>query len=130
MVSSFHKKNRQSRWERKRLMCRGITVTCLLLLVGVGFVRAGDLEPPGPPAPTMKSLNAIAPNWSLSLDSTDGAPDGCSSSRFKCAMRGVAVLDMETGLVWERVPNNERFAASWLEAVDVCVGYMVGNRGA
>jgi hypothetical protein len=109
-------------------MRRGIAIACLFLLVGAGLVLAGALEPPGPPAPTMKSLNDIAPTWSLSLDSTDGEPDGCNSSRFKCVMGSVAVLDMETGLVWERVPNNP-WGPPWLESMDACQQKMLGNRG-
>ena len=39
----------------------GIAV-CLLALVGLYLgVQAGDLEPPGPPAPTMKTLDEVEP---------------------------------------------------------------------
>lgn len=106
-----------------------IAMTCLLVLVGAAAsVQAGELEPPGPPAPTMKSLNDIAPTWHLSLDSTDGEPDGCNSSRFKCVMGGEAVLDMETGLVWERSPADD-WGITWLESMDACQQKLVGHRG-
>jgi len=77
----------------------------------------------------MKSLDEIAPTWSQTLDSTDGEPGGCNSSRFKCVMGGAAVLDMETGLVWERVPNDDPFGTSWLESMDECQRKTIGNRG-
>jgi len=102
--------------------------TCLLVLVGFGTLWAGDLEPSSPPGPTMKSLDEIAPTWSQTLDSTDGEPDGCNSSRFKCVLGDEAVLDMETGLVWERVPNNP-YNTPWLESMDACQEKLVGDRG-
>lgn len=81
------------------------------------FARAGDLEPPGPPAPTMKTLDEIPPVVSRRLDATNGDADGCDSSRFTCLWGNQAVLDNETGLVWQRtagsVLNGER---TWEDA--------------
>jgi len=49
--------------------------------------------------------------WDKTLDSTDGdAATGCDSERFKCIFptaanpTGEAVLDLETGIVWEQSP--------------------------
>jgi len=98
------------------------TVT-LLLAPGSG---AGELEPPGPPAPTMKSLDEVPPSWSQRLDSTDGAPDGCDSSRFRCVMGADAVLDLETGLVWERAPATT--LGDWAFVLDLCSTAFTGAR--
>lgn len=107
---------------------RGATLsTCLVFMLGVSVGIAGDLEPPAPPGPTMKSLDEIPPTWSQTLDSTDGEPGGCNSSRFKCVLGGVAVLDMETGLTWERTPSNTY--TQWLNSIDACLQKYVGNRG-
>lgn len=108
------------------------SIACLLAAGGClahgAALSAGELEPPGPPAPTMKSLDEVPPVWSQQLDSTDGDPQsGCDSSRFRCVMNGEAILDLETGLVWTRVVDpTER---TWNHALDQCAaGVMVGGR--
>jgi hypothetical protein len=106
-------------------MRRGVVLLGLLTLTA-SLSSAGDLEPPGPPAPTMKSLDEIPPTWSQVLDSADGEPDGCNSTRFKCVMGGDAVLDLETGLLWERTPSAA--AVGWVAAIDICDRLSTGNR--
>ncbi len=57
--------------------------------------------------------------WDKVLDSTNGndftpGAFGCNSDRFKCIMpttafpAGEAVLDLQTGLVWDRAPHDTR----------------------
>jgi len=108
---------------RRALSGSGGLAPALVLALSLS---AGELEPPGPPAPTMKSLDEIPGSWSQLLDSTDGGLDGCDSSRFKCVMGGEAVLDLETGLVWERSPTTHR--SSWAIANLACSGLVVGPR--
>jgi hypothetical protein len=90
---------------------------------------AGVLDPPGPPGPTMKTLDEIPPTWSLVLDATNGAPDGCNSSRFTCVMGAEAVLDRETGLVWDREPDPSIVTGNWLDARVHCANKVLGSRG-
>lgn len=107
--------------------------TVLLVLVLLVLVTAlakgafgGPLDPPAPPSSTMKSLDLIPGSWMRVLDSTNGDVQGCSSSRFACVLGGGAVLDLETGLVWQR--DGATTVASWDQAVFECYGHSIGGK--
>ena len=88
-----------------------------------GVVRGGPLDPPGAPAPTQKTLDEIPGSWSRALSATGG----CTSERFQCVLGDAAVLDRETGLVWEKVPSAAP-EASWVAARRNCRQAFVGSR--
>lgn len=85
-------------------------------------IQAGPLDPPGPVSSTMKTLADLVPAWHRTLDSS-----GCGSARWNCVMGGAAVLDNETGLVWETTPTNTT-GESWFAAQDSCQSASTGNR--
>src|SRR4030042_6763784 len=91
-----------------------MAVALALFIPGISF--AGSLEPTpeavdpsGNPVPTMKTLDQIPPTWSQKLQcNTTACP------RFEIVMDGAAVLDKETGLVWQRSPGG--YTVSWYDA--------------
>jgi hypothetical protein len=67
---------------------------------------------------------STSPTWHQILPSNDGTQ--CNSSRFKCVMNNQAVLDRETGLVWERSPDTT--VRDWTFACAICYRREVANR--
>lgn len=55
---------------------------------------------------------------------SDKLPD---AERFQLVLNGEGVLDKETGLVWERSPNNTT-PMKWNEAIVYCYEKSIGNR--
>jgi len=100
-------------------MTRTRVLVFLLLstVAGYCFVQAGNLEPPGPPAPTMKTLDEIPGSWHRVL----------GANRFEVVMGGAAVLDHETGLVWQRSPALLA-QEQWLVAIRDCTFAEIGGR--
>ncbi len=106
------------------------------LLCGIALdASAGDLDPPAPPAPTMSTLDQLydradrPPSWDRDLPSDDGtgAEPTCNSSRFQCIFGNDAVLDRQTGLVWQRwVPSDPR---AWNVARERCLNTVIFGLG-
>jgi hypothetical protein len=90
----------------------------LCALGAVPAAHAGSLEPSGPPAPTMKTLDQVPPTWDQILP---------NATRFQLVLGGAAVLDKETGLVWELAPATT--TTSWIGASTACTTKYVGGRG-
>jgi hypothetical protein len=65
----------------------------------------------------MKTLNQIPPRWSQKLP---------TSERFELVMDAAAVLDKETGLVWEQSPK--KTTKDWYKACAHCCNNEVANR--
>ena len=85
-----------------------------------GIVQGGALDPPGAPGSTMKSLDDVPPAWNQTLSATGG----CASPRFDCVIDDEAVLDRETGLVWQRALAATTF--TWPAAIEVCHDFGLG----
>ncbi len=82
---------------------------------------AGDLNPTAPPGPTMRPLSEVSQPWDQVLP---------ASERFKLVMGGTAVLDKETGLVWEKSPSPTPIGTSgtaWYEASLYCLNLATGG---
>ena len=87
-----------------------------------GIVQGGALDPPGAPGSTMKSLDDVPPAWNQQLPATGG----CDSPRFDCVLADTAVLDRETGLVWQRDPQSS--LTVWDASIEACNDLFLGGR--
>lgn len=105
-----------------------LLMTVITAIVVVMFLpvpgMAGSLEPSSPPAPTMRTLDEIysASSWSKKLP---------SSERFVvlAGFNNEAVLDKETGLVWEKTPSTyDPLRGNFYHAVYDCLSKRVGGR--
>ncbi len=103
--------------QKSMLVLAMITAFIASALFLPGLVSAGDLEPSAAPGPTMKTLDEIPPTWSQKLP---------ASERFELVLDGEAVLDKETGLVWEQSPDTT--AIYWRSACGYCYARKVANR--
>jgi hypothetical protein len=92
-----------------------MTFAAMILFPLMGVT--GSLDPSTIPAPTMKTLDEIPPTWSQAL------PD---AQRFELVLEDAAVLDKQTGLVWERTPNTAKY--DWKGAISHCTQLEVGHR--
>jgi len=103
-----------------------ITIIMLgLVVLCMGGVAQG--KPPTPPSELTKGNHTL--RWDTILDSTNGDNDpttGCNSDRFKCIFGGAAVLDKETGLVWEQSLNTG--LRDWDQSRSHCPNKAVGGR--
>jgi hypothetical protein len=118
--------NKRRKWT---IVLMTITVFITTAAFLPGLVRAGNLEPSAPPGSTMKTLDEVPPTWSQKLP---------ASERFELVLPIVeelggfkktvykAVLDKETGLVWEKSPDTTERV--WAEACAHCYRKEVGGR--
>jgi len=87
-------------------------------------IHAGDLDQTAAPAPTMRTLDEIYNKVDeIPVPWTQILP---AAERFEVVMGGEAVLDKETGLVWEQSPASATW--SWFDACDQCYKRETGNR--
>jgi uncharacterized protein DUF1566 len=93
-----------------------------VLLIAARAIQAGPLDPPGPVGSTMRTLADLVPAWDQQLTS-----NGCGSQRWTCIFGDRAVLDNETGLVWEKTPLYNG-SDTWLNAMTTCTSDPNGGR--
>ena len=89
----------------------------ILALVAATAAIAGSLAPPGAPAPTMRSIEQVKPTWDKIIP---------TAQRFVDALDGTAVLDKETGLVWEKSTSATKY--TWADVQAVCTQAGIGGR--
>jgi len=105
--------------------CAGGESTCFITLSavlaagqGAWWIRTWNPEGLGPlSTPMIFRVYFSLPTWSQALPAAD---------RFQIIMHYAGVLDRETGLVWERVPDLE--TRTWLTARLSCINKDVGFR--
>jgi len=103
--------------ERRSMLVMAVVAGFMIGALSLpGDLRSGSLEPTDPPGPTMKTLDEIPPTWSQVLP---------VSERFEIVLSGQAVLDKETGLVWEQSPTG---SLEWDDAMDYCYDLELGGR--
>jgi hypothetical protein len=96
-----------------------IAITLILFLPGLSF--SGSLEPSDPPGPTMRTLDEIysTNSWSQKIPCT--STTNCPRFEVLADFNNEAVLDKETGLVWQRSPFNNQ--DNWWWAQNGCIGW-------
>jgi len=96
-----------------------IALASIVLMTATGI--AGDLEPSAALGPTMKTLDDIysTSSWSRKLPAAE---------RFVVLedFNDQAVIDKETGVVWERSPSSS--VLWWKSSLFNCLGKNVGGR--
>jgi hypothetical protein len=104
----------------RRMLKKGIW-GFLLMLITVAVIaevaQAGSLEPSAAPGPTMKTLDDVPPTWDQQIT---------GAQRFQVIWNNTAVLDKETGLVWEQSPSDQSF--TYYNAISYCFNSNVGGR--
>jgi hypothetical protein len=97
-------------------------VTLFIILIGAVLlvpciVTAQELQPAALLGTRLKPLDKVKPTWSQKLP---------AEKRFVLVLDGEAVLDRETGLVWEK--SLDTTIREWNDAVSYCYNKVVGGR--
>jgi hypothetical protein len=122
---------RYTAWYPAGQACADGSATCFISLSlafaagpGIWWVQTWNPDGFGPWSAGMPFTVGFVPGaWSQKLP---------SAGRFQIVLDGLAVLDRETGLVWERTPSQVLGApwpdASWPDAIEACLAKVVANR--
>ena len=115
---------------RKELFVVGAAIVMVTAVV-MFFPITGTAGSPNPLSPPILNevlkkldniqgqLDNIPPAWSQKLP---------AEQRFVLVFDGEAVLDKETGLVWERFVNPTAVTFSWYDAFYICANLDLGGR--
>jgi hypothetical protein len=102
-------------------------------VLGGAVCRAAAQAPQAAPNHTdlLSAINSVEGSVSSVQRTVENIPLAWSQTlpaaqRFVLVLGGNAVLDKETGLVWERSPSSTM--TNWSTAVRVCTGQSLGNR--
>ncbi len=110
----------------------GLSLSLVCASAGFALAVTGNLEPPPGEATNLntgepRSTTPTQPSWANRLDGLVG-----QAHRFKLVMGGEAVLDRETGLVWEQSPDTEEYffnsSAAALDPRTHCGRRVTGGR--
>jgi hypothetical protein len=127
--------------QKKFILVPTIFMTVALALFP-SMCMAGSLEPPlegadnsGNPVSTMKTLDQIPPTWSQKLqcdlvETIHGLRPVCPRFEVLADFNNEAVLDKETGLVWEKSPDTNTYGlqAAQNRCNGLCMYYTAGGR--
>jgi hypothetical protein len=114
------------RWNTAdEVRCVGGVGTCALSLTlelapgpGMWWIRPWNAEGFGPWSAGLDvTVAALLPSWAVTLS---------AAQRFQLVLGGAAVLDRETGLVWDRSPDTT--TQTWLNPQSFCTQRTGGNR--
>src|SRR5664279_1926786 len=130
--------NRQQMAQGVSFMTKRITtkaaIVCTVLGLGSITASAGNLYPPGPPAPTMRTVEQLKPSWDRIISPADqrfvGAlqyhPGTVGPGNVIGMPYPEAYLDKETGLVWPKTPYTTPL--DWYSATSYCLNLVLGGR--
>jgi Protein of unknown function (DUF1566) len=90
---------------KNRLLLGVVVLAFGIITTLPGLVVAGSLEPSGPPGPTMRTLDEIYSTNSWSKKLPCDSQTNCPRFEVLADFNNEAVLDKETGLVWEQSPG-------------------------
>jgi len=118
------------RKQHKSMMVLPVKVALIATVLFLpGLIGAGELEPSGPPGPTMKTLQDIYDKLDAIARDIFEIKTGCQSHWRFCDMGDGTVLDISTGLIWLKNANCFGQANVWNNAMSAAATLADGQCG-